>query len=467
MIHDREALGDSEVRELALDCVEAGIEAADPERAIERTLSLEGDRLVVGETSYELPDYEEVVVLGGGNAGGPMAAALERVLGDRITRGAIVTDAPEETERIDLLPGDHPVPSERGVESTRRMLELADDVGEETLVLVAISGGGSALMPAPAEGVSLESLQEVTEALLASGATIDEINAVRKHCSALKGGGLARRAAPATVVSLIISDVVGNDLSTVASGPTVPDTTTFADARAVLSRYGIDPPAEIAERLERGADGELTETPPDRGSDESPLASLAETPGPDDPIFDRVENHVLADGFTPLATVRDLARERGYEPLILSSRIRGEAREAAKTHAAIAEEARATGNPLEVPAVICSGGETTVTLRGEGTGGPNQEFALSAALELRGTGDVALASVDTDGIDGATDSAGALIDGATVSDPERARDALDDNDAHPYLDACDALIETGPTGTNVNDLRVLVVGASATPEASR
>jgi hydroxypyruvate reductase len=176
---------------------------------------------------------------------------------------------------------------------------------------------------------------------------------------------------------------------------------------------------------------------------------------------------VLADGFTPLAAVRDLARERGYEPLILSSRIRGEAREAAKTHAAIAEEARATGNPLEVPAVICSGGETTVTLRGEGTGGPNQEFALSAALELRGTGDVALASVDTDGIDGATDSAGALIDGATVSDPERARDALDDNDARPYLDACDALIETGPTGTNVNDLRVLVVGASATLEASR
>ncbi|WP_336345813.1 glycerate kinase type-2 family protein [Halalkalicoccus ordinarius] len=450
MIHDREALGGTEARELALDCVEAGIEAADPERAIERVLSIEGDRLVVDGTSHGLADYEEVIVLGGGNAGGPMAAALERVLGDRIDRGAIVTDAPRETERIDVLPGDHPVPSERGVESTRRMLELADDAAENALVLVAISGGGSALMPAPAEGVSLEALQEITEALLASGATIDEINAVRKHCSALKGGGLARRAAPATVVSLIVSDVVGNDLSTIASGPTVPDGTTFADARAVLSRYGIDPPAEIARRLERGDEGEV-----------------AETPGPDDPAFDRIENHVLADGFTPLAAVRDLARERGYEPLILTSRVRGEAREAAKTHAAIAEEVRASGNPIEAPAVICSGGETTVTLRGEGTGGPNQEFALSAAFELRGEEAVALASVDTDGIDGATEVAGALIDGETVSDPERARDALEDNDANPYLDERDALIETGSTGTNVNDLRVLVVGATASPETSR
>ncbi len=446
MIRERERLEGTPEREIALDCVEAGIEAADPERAIAETVALDGDRLRVGEASYDLAAYEEVVVLGGGNAGGRMASAIEGVLSDRISRGRVVTDASEDVERVEVLPGDHPVPSERGVASTRSMLELADEAGEKTLAVVVISGGGSALMPAPAEGVSLAALQSVTESLLASGAEIDEINAVRKHCSAFKGGRLARRLAPATVVSLIVSDVIGNDLSTIASGPTAPDATTFADAREILARYGIDPPPEIEERLERGANGEITETP-DAG----------------DPVFDRVANHVIADGFTALEAVRDLARERGYEPLILSSSVRGEAREAAKTHVAIAEEIRSTGNPLEPPAVICSGGETTVTIRGEGTGGPNQEFALSAALELDSR--TALASVDTDGIDGASEVAGALVDGETVHDPEPARAALADNDAYPYLEDQGALVETGPTGTNVNDLRVLVVSAS--PEGSR
>ncbi len=440
MIREREALGGTPARETALDCVETGIEAGDPERVIVDSLGVVDGGLTVGETGYDLDNYGGIVVIGGGNAAGRMAGALEGVLGERIDRGAVITDAPGDTDRIEVLPGDHPVPTERGVDSTRKMLALADDAGEDVLVLVVVSGGGSALMPAPAEGVSLKNLRAVTESLLESGATIDEINAVRKHCSALKGGHLAQRAAPARVVGLVVSDVVGNDLGTVASGPTAPDETTFDEAWAVLSRYGIDPPEGISERLKRGANGEVEETP-----------------GEGDPVFDRVENHVLADGFTPLAAVADLARERGYEPLILSSRVRGEAREAAKTHAGIAEESRATGNPVEPPALICSGGETTVTIRGEGTGGPNQEFALSAALELRGIEDLALASVDTDGIDGATDAAGALVDGTTVEDPERARDALDGNDAYPYLDARGAIIKTGPTGTNVNDLRVLVI----------
>lgn len=444
MIHGREALGGSPARELALDCIEAGIEAADPERAIAESVSLDGDRLTVGGTNYDLTDYTEIVVLGGGNAGGRMASAIEGVLGDRLDRGIVVTDAPEKTERIEVLPGDHPVPSERGVESTRRMLDLADEAGEGTLALVLVSGGGSALMPAPAEGISLSDLQAVTEALLASGAEIGEINAVRKHCSAFKGGGLARRAAPTRVVSLIVSDVIGNDLSTIASGPTAPDATTFEEAREILSRYGIDPPEAIAERLERGAKGEV-----------------AETPDVEDPVFDRVDNHVIADSFSALEAVRDLANERGSEQLILSSSVRGEAREAAKTHVAIAEEVQRTGNPVEPPAVICSGGETTVTLRGDGTGGPNQEFALSAALEL-GSG-MALAAVDTDGIDGATDAAGAVVNSETVSDPETARAALADNDAYPYLEGQEAIIETGATGTNVNDLRVLVI---TSPEAS-
>jgi glycerate 2-kinase len=437
MIRNREALGKTPEHDLALDCIKAGIEAADPAQAIENAVAIEGDRLSVGEASYDLSEYEEVVALGGGNAGGRMASVVEEMLGERISSGVVVTDAPEDTERIEVLPGDHPVPTERGVESTGRMLELADGLGEGTLAIVLISGGGSALMPAPAEGVSLEALQAVTESLLASGAEIGEINAVRKHCSALKGGQLARRAAPSTTVSLIVSDVIGNDLTTIASGPTAPDGTTFTDAQEVLSRYRIDPPEEIAERLERGASDEIEETPNET-----------------DPVFDRVENHVIADGFTALEAVRDLAGERGYEPLLLSSRVRGEAREAAKTHVAISEEVQETGNPVEPPAVICSGGETTVTIRGNGTGGPNQEFALSAALELGS--ETALACVDTDGIDGATDAAGAVVDSDTVADPEAARAALADNDAYPYLRDREAIIETGPTGTNVNDLRVLV-----------
>ncbi len=447
MIRDREKLGRTPERELALDCIETGIEAADPERAIRGTVTIDGDRLIVGEASYDLSEYDELIVLGGGNAGGRMASAIEAVLGERISRGVVVTDAPEATERIDVLPGDHPVPTERGVESTRRMLDLADEVGEKTLAIVLISGGGSALMPAPAGGVSLSALQEMTEALLESGAEIGEINAVRKHCSAFKGGGLARRLAPATLLSLIVSDVIGNDLSTIASGPTAPDATTFAEARAVLDRYGIDPPEGVTTRLDRGARGEIEETP-DEG----------------DPVFDRVDNHVIADGFSFLEAVRDLARERGYEPLVLSPSVRGEAREAAKTHVAVAEEVRATGNPIEAPAVIASGGETTVTIRGDGTGGPNQEFSLSAAIELRESEKIALAAVETDGIDGASDAAGALVEGETVSDPESARAALADNDAYPYLEDRGALIETGATGTNVNDLRVLVI---ASPSESR
>ncbi|WP_135819855.1 glycerate kinase type-2 family protein [Halostella litorea] len=446
MTENRDALATTPARDVALACVEAGIEAGHPRTVVRDAVSLDGGTLRIrdaagGEASYDLDGYDEVVVLGGGNAAAHVAAALEAVLGDRIDGGVVVTDDPAGTERVTVREGDHPVPTERGVEGARAVLSAADDAGEGTLVLAAITGGGSALLPAPAGDVSLDDLRAVTDGLLASGADIGDINAVRKHLSALKGGRLARRAAPATVVSLVLSDVVGNDLSVIASGPTAPDGTTFAEALSVLDRYGVDAPASARERLERGAAGEL-----------------AETPGPDDPAFDRVANHVVADGRTAIDAARDAAAERGYDPLVLSSRVRGEAREAAKTHVAVAEEARATGDPVSPPAVVLSGGETTVTVRGDGEGGPNQEFALSAALELAGGGsEVAVAAVDTDGIDGATDAAGAVVDGATVDDADAARAALADNDAYPYLAARDALIRTGATGTNLNDLRALVV----------
>ena len=445
MIEHRDQLADDAPTETALACIEAGIRAAHPRTVVRESVDFDGRTLRVREDEYDLDEYDEVVVVGGGNAAGHVAVALEAVLGDRIARGVVVTDDPTETDRIEVREGDHPVPSRRGEDGARAVLDLAESAGEETLVLAVVTGGGSALLPAPAgrseraDGVTLSDLQSVTDALLESGADIHEINAVRKHCSALKGGQLARAAAPATVVGLVLSDVVGNDLDVIASGPTSPDESTFAEAVSVLDRYGVETPERVRERLRRGADG-----------------ALAETPRSDDPAFDRVRNHVLADGFTALRAAREAAADRGYRTLVLSSRVRGEAREAVKTHAAIAEEALATGNPVEPPAVVLSGGETTVTVRGDGEGGPNQEFAVGGALELDAEG-VALAAVDTDGIDGATDAAGGIVDSATVEDPATARDALAANDVYPYLAERDALIRTGPTGTNVNDLRVLVV----------
>ncbi len=439
MIDDREELATTFARETALSCIEAGIEAAHPRTVVREQLALDGETLRIGESNYDLSEYDELLVVGGGKASAQVAVALESLLGDRLDRGAVVTNDPEETDRIDVLPGDHPVPSEEGVESTRRVLELADSAGESTLVFAVVTGGASALLPAPADGISVSDLQGATRDLLDSGADIEDINAVRKHCSALKGGQFARTASPATVVGLLFSDVTGDDLGVIGSGPTAPDETTFSDALTVLDRYDVSgEDSEIRKRLERGADGKLTETP-DEG----------------DSVFESVTNHVLANNFTALRAGRRVAEKRGYDAAILSSRVRGEARESAVTHVAIAEEMRETGNPIPAPAVLLSGGETTVTVRGDGTGGPNLEFALGAALELDSGAKITVASVDTDGKDGSTDVAGALVDAElSVEDGE---EGLRNNDAYPVLDSVGALVETGATGTNVNDLRVLVV----------
>jgi hydroxypyruvate reductase len=439
-VQDADALEKTSPHETALACIEAGIEAAHPEQVVHDSLSLDGDTLTIQDATYDLADYDRILVVGGGKAGGGVTRALESVLGDQVSGGVVVTRDPEATKFVDVVVGSHPVPNEAGVEGARRLLELLADADERTLVLGVITGGASALLAAPADGISLDDLQQTTTALLESGAEIDEINAVRKHLSAVKGGQLARAAAPATVAGLVLSDVVGNDLSVVASGPTAPDDSTFADALDVLERYGVDMPESVRDRLESGVAG-----------------AVAETPRADDPVFERVTNHVLADGFTALDAARSVARERGYEPCLLSSRIRGEAREAAKSHVAVGEEVVATGNPVDAPAVVLAGGETTVTVRGDGRGGPNQEFALAAALEIRGRESMVVGAVDTDGRDGGVDVAGALVDGETVEDVAAARDALADNDAFPYLDERGALVHTGPTGTNVNDLRVLVV----------
>jgi hydroxypyruvate reductase len=430
--------------ERALDCIEAGIRAADPATVISERVHVEDGTLRIdpvdgAATTRDLDAHEEVLVLGGGNAAGHVAAAMENVLGDWIDGGVIVTDDPQPTDRITTRTGTHPIPSADNVVATREILDRAENAGEDTLLIAAITGGGSALMAAPASGIDLADLRTVTDAMLRAGLPIKEVNAVRKHLSAIKGGGLATAAAPATVVSVLFSDVIGDDPTVIASGPTTPDGTTFADAKRALARADVTPPDTVSRRIDAGIAGGVAET-----------ADADDLPGA------RCRTALLANGDTAIEAAREVASTGGFETLVLGSRIRGEAREAGAFHAAVAKQCLEAGEPVTPPAVLLSGGETTVTVAGDGRGGPNLEFALSGAIELAGRS-VALAAVDTDGIDGNSGVAGALVTGDTVDDPRAARDALERNDARSYLAERTATVETGPTGTNVNDLRIVVL----------
>ncbi|MFB6299735.1 MAG: glycerate kinase [Halobacteriales archaeon] len=444
MIENRSEITRTEAHDLALDCLAGGIEAAHPSTVTRKSIDYDGETLTIAGMAYDLSEFERITVLGGGKAAAQVTSALEGILGDEIESGHVVTSNPVTTETVTVGQGGHPIPTEAGVEETERIRELATAADERTLVLAVITGGGSALMALPADGIDLADLQSVTDALLESGATIHDINAVRKHLSAIKGGRLARAAAPATVAGVIISDVVGDDLDVIASGPTVPDRSTFEEALSVLERYEIDAPGAVRERLDRGRRDEVTETPK-----------------PGDSAFDRVDNHIIANTRTAIDGARRVAAERHYQTLVLTSRLRGEARELAKTQVAIAEECVANGDPVEPPCVVLAGGESTVTISGSGIGGPNQELAVGAAIEGRSTPFV-LASVDTDGRDGSTEAAGGIIDGTTVDRIEPAQAALADNDAYPYLNARRSLIRTGDTGTNVNDLLVMVIDPALT-----
>jgi hydroxypyruvate reductase len=327
-------------------------------------------------------------------------------------------------------------------------MDIARSAGRDDLLICLISGGASALTPAPAAPVTLTGKQRTTELLLRSGAGIHEINTVRKHLSEFKGGQLARLAAPATVLSLLLSDVTGDDLDVIGSGPTVPDRSTFEDAVEVMRRRGIWKriPAGVRARLEQGLAGKI-----------------AETPKPGSPIFRRVRNIVVGSNRQAIAAAQREAKELGYHAMILSSVMEGEAREVAGVHAAIAKEILASGHPLRRPACVISGGETTVTLRGHGKGGRNQEFVLSAAAAIAGLRGVAILSGGTDGTDGPTDAAGAIATGSTIERASAAgldwRTSLDRNDSYHFFDPLGDLIRTGPTRTNVMDVRVILVGA--------
>ncbi len=420
------------------EILDAALAAAEPGRTVRQFLSMEDGRVEVGDEIFE---SRRVFVLAVGKAAGPMTQAAGEILGEALGGGLCVIKAghQEPPEPFETVAASHPEPDERSVQAAERVEEFLDRLEDGDLLLVLVSGGASALLADAAPGITLEDLKQLTGALLRSGAAIGEINAVRKHVSTLKGGNLVRRAAPARVVALLLSDVVGDEPSSIGSGLTAPDPTKLEDARRVLERYEIEAPRSVTEHLEKGR----------------------ETPKPGDAAFEKLMNFIVGGGRLTATAAAEKARELGYEPLLLSTYITGEAQGAANLHAAVVKEILESGNPLAPPCAVVSGGEATVVVRGEGTGGPNQEFALALAVELEGVEGWAALAVDTDGNDGPTDAAGGLVTGETAAairengiDPS---EALDENDAYRALEAGDALVSTGSTGTNVNDLRVVLV----------
>ena len=435
------------LRQQALAIFRAALAAADPAAAILGHVRLRGGTLFAGRTRYSLRGIRKIHVVGAGKAGAAMARAIEKLGLPSEKRGESLVNVKyghlAKLRWIQLNESGHPVPDEPGVRGAQRISEIATGAGAEDLVICLISGGASALLPFPAPPITLEEKQTVTKLLLACGATIHEINAVRKHISGIKGGQLARMAYPARVLALILSDVIGDNLDVIGSGTTAPDASTFASAMAVLDKYAIldRVPAGVRERLESGAHGAIRETPK-RG----------------DPAFARVQNLIVGSNRLAVEAAAVRARELGFRTLILSTQIEGETREIARMHAAIAKEIAQYGRPIQRPACVISGGETTVTLRGNGSGGRNQEFVLAAALDIAGLEPTVVLSGGTDGTDGPTDAAGAIADGYTLARGREAQTHLDVNDSYHYFEELGDLVITGPTNTNVMDVRVMLVG---------
>ncbi len=422
----------------------AAVGAADARGAAARAIEIDDQGLVVGGRSVSLHPEGRIVLVGAGKAAAPMAAGVRDVLGARVTGTLSVKDGHGLTvPGVEMREAAHPVPDARGVAAAEEALRLAHSAGPDDLVLCLLSGGASALWSAPPEGVPLEDLQRVTDSLLRAGAPIRQLNAVRKHLSRIAGGQLARAAAPARVVSLILSDVVGSPLDVIGSGPTVADPTTYADALEVLDRFGVDAPDAVQRYLGRGRDGEVPETPVGG-----------------DAVFDGVINCVIGDNALAIAGAAAEAERLGYRTAVVSHRLEGEARAVARDVVAAAAATRDSATPAG-PAALLWGGETVVTVQGDGAGGRNQELALAAAILLENVPGVCVASFGTDGTDGPTDAAGGVVDGGTLDRArEQGRNPLVDlrrNDSYHFLAVAGDLLVTGPTGTHVNDVVLALV----------
>lgn len=425
-----------------------GLQAVEAGSAVKRYCKLEKDNLFVGGIIYDLSRFENIFVVGAGKATASMAAALENILGKRITGGAINVKYKHTARlsRIKLIEAGHPVPDENGEKGVRAILGILENAGKDDLVLCLISGGGSALLPSPVQGITLKDKQDTIRTLLSCGADINEINAIRKHISTIKGGGLSRAAYPAVVVALILSDVVGDNLDTIASGPTAPDLSTFPDCMEIINKYNIlkKIPKSVINHIKAGL-----------------LKKIPETPDAAASVFDKTFNLVIGSNIEAIIAAKQKAESLGYNTFILSSMVEGDTTQVAHIHYAIAKEIIKTGNPVPPPACVLSGGETTVTVTGNGLGGRNQEFSLVAATDIAGMKNIVVLSGGTDGTDGPTDAAGAISDSGTLEragvmglDPYHF---LANNDSYHFFKKLNDLLMTGPTNTNVMDLRVMLV----------
>ncbi|MBE9540923.1 MAG: glycerate kinase [Proteobacteria bacterium] len=430
------------------DIFKAGVKAVDPERAVQKYVRRQGNQLFVGDCSYILDSYKRIFLIGAGKGTAPMAKAVEDILGPYLNNGWIVVKYGHglPLKKTDIMEAGHPIPDKAGLEAAEELLKQAQECTEEDLIICAFSGGGSALLPAPFPPLTLDQKQETTRLLLECGATINEINSIRKHLSRSKGGWLAKEAYPATVVSLLLSDVIGDRLDVIASGPTVPDESTYSDCIKIIDRYELSDrlPKSVADYFKKGAAG-----------------SLSETPKAGDPVFSKVQNLIVGNNRESLLAARERAISLGYNTIILSSQIEGEAREVAQVFAAIGKEISQANLPISPPACIIAGGETTVTIQGRGKGGRSQELALACAIAIDGWKGISLLSAGTDGTDGPTDAAGAIVNGTTCKRARQTnlypRDFLLANDSYTFFESLGDLLKTGPTRTNVMDIICMLV----------
>ena len=442
-----------EMKRIAKAIFLKALTAVDPYRILKDRIRIEKDRLLIRieenlEKNFDLNMFENIFLVGTGKASTSMAQAIEEILGDRLTKGVITTKYGHllPLKKIEIVEAGHPLPDPKGYEGAKKIQNLLQESGPRDLVIFLLSGGGSALLPFPADGIELKEKQEVTQLLIDCGADIKEINTIRKHISQIKGGGLARWAYPSFLIGFILSDVVGDQLEVIGSGPSVPDPSTFEEAWEILKKYDLL--NEIAPSIQRhllfGKEGKVEETPK-----------------PGEVVFEKVYNSLIGSNILALHAAEKEASSLGFNTLILSSSIEGETREAARFHAAIAKEVISSGNPIQRPACILSGGETTVTIKGNGLGGRNQEFALAGSIEISGMEKIVFLSGGTDGTDGPTDATGAVADHTTA---QRAKSMsldpkahLNNNDAYPFFQKLGDLLITGPTHTNVMDVRILLV----------
>jgi hydroxypyruvate reductase len=442
-----------EMRGMARQIFSKAVSAVDPARKLKDTVRIKGNELLIkaedgSEKAFHLDGFKNIFLAGAGKASASMASAMEQIFGDRITKGIITAKYGHTLplKKTAIIEAGHPIPDQKGFEGARKIRDLLKASSPKDLVMFLLSGGGSALLPFPVDGITLEEKQQVTQLLLDCGADIGEINTIRKHISQIKGGWLARWAYPSTVIGFILSDVVGDPLDVIGSGPTVPDPSTYEDAWEILKKFDLihKIPPSIEKHLFTAREGKVQETPK-----------------PGEPVFEKVYNIIIGSNIIALRSAEREASSLGLHTVVLSSSVVGDTREAARFHSAIAKEVLSSGHPLPRPACIISGGETTVTIKGNGLGGRNQEFALAAALEIQGFEKIVVLSGGTDGTDGPTDAAGAIADHTTV---ERAiaigldpKTHLENNDSYPFFQRLGDLLITGPTHTNVMDVRIILV----------